>query len=174
VSGFDRINGVASDPDEYVGSGGAKGEISSVLHVNTTTAGTAANTDETDLWSYTLPGGTLSQDGRGVRVTVFGSVGANVNAKTMRLYFGGTLLASGVNSQSGTIWRFQADVIRTSASAQVANAILFVGELSAMDNALSAPSETISGAVTIRMSGQNGTAAANDIVFRGAIVEALN
>lgn len=174
MSGFDRINGVPSDPDEYVGSGGAKGEISSVLHVNTTQAGTAADTNETDLWSYTMPAGTLNANGKGVRVTIFGTYGANANTKTVRGYFGGTLVADiGAAAFNNSGWKLVMDVIRTGASAQVGFGA-GLAPATTVATRLATPAGDTTTALEIKTTGQNGTAAANDVVFRGAIVEALN
>lgn len=174
MSGFDRINGVPSDPDEYVGSGGAKGEISSVLHVNTTQTGTAADTNETTLWSYSLPANTLSANGRVLRIRVWGSTAANTNNKTIQLKFGATTLrSSGTVASNGEVWRFDALVVRTGAATQIA-LTEFVRATTFLNPASAGPTDDTAGAIAIVLTGTNGTESANDIVFRAAIVEALN
>jgi hypothetical protein len=153
--------------------------LGGVLTVNTTQTATAANTTETDLWTYSLPANALSADGKGVRITVFGTTAATANTKNIRLYFGSTVLESGgALALNGNAWRVVAEVYRTGASAQLASALATVsindGSTGTARTRLTTPAETLSGAITIKVTGQNGTAAANDIVFRGAIVEALN
>lgn len=176
MSGFDRINGVASDPDEYVGSGGAKGEISSVLHVNTTLAGTAADTNETDLWSYTLPANTLSANGKALRITASGSCAANGNTKTVRFYFGASSITvnNATAAPNGVDWFAEVLVIRTGAGAQRATGTRFVSTVTQSAFSTLAPTENETANIVIKVTGQNGTAAADDILFRCAVVEALN
>lgn len=175
MGGFDRINGVPSDPDEYVGSGGAKGEISSVLHVNTTQNGTAADTNETDLWTYTLPANTLNADGKAIRITAWGTTGATANNKTIRLKFGaGTPRTHGPTAANNVGWVITVIVVRTGASTQLSTGTGIFSEVSPGTQVVGSLAEDTATAITIKVTGQNGTAAADDIVFRGAIVESLN
>lgn len=161
--------GAASMP---VGSGGATAAVSGVLSVNTTQAGTGADTNETDLWTYTLPANTLTRNGDAVRITAWGSLGADANTKTGRLYFGSTVISTLSTTNNAGIWRFDAVIVRTSATAQLSDALVSAG--TALGTAtVTTPSEALSGAVVIKVTGQNGSAVANDVVFRGAIVEAL-
>lgn len=177
MGGFDRINGVASDPDEYVGSGGAKGEISSVLHINTTQAGTPASTDETTLATYSLPANTLNADNRGLRIIAFGTVANNANNKTIRLKFGTTTLATIGPGAFGSVtrrWVCTAHVIRTGASTEIGYAKTEVSADQVNENTLTTPSDSTAAAISIAVTGENGTASENDVVFRCLIVEALN
>lgn len=140
---------------------------------STTQAGTIANTTETDLYSWTLPGGTLDADGKAIRLLAFGSVAANANAKTIKLYFGAsTLQVYNAGTGNNLAWLIEATVIRTGAATQLAIGKLLIGGTHT-NNVLASPTETLSGNVVIRVTGTNGTASANDIVFRGAKPECV-
>lgn len=153
------------------GSGTATYVPQGPLTVNTTSTQTGADTNETDLWSYTLPANTLNTNGMGVRVTAWGSFATNGNTKTIRPYFAGSNLGGQGTTASNQGWRMQWVVIRTGASTQVAYVVNLVGGVSS--NVAPAPAATGNTAtdLVIKATGQNGTASAGDIVFRGAIVE---
>ena len=57
-----------------------------------TPAGTPANTNETTLQTFTLPANTLDAPGRCLKIRAWGTFGANANGKTVRLYFGVSIL----------------------------------------------------------------------------------
>jgi hypothetical protein len=148
--------------------------LGGVLTVSTTQAGTTAVTTEEDLWTYSLPANTLSANGKSLRITVWGTTAANANTKNVRAYFGGTEVAAGQSTTSGANWRIDVVLHRTGASAEISNGLtIFGGAVAGNQSDASLTSDT-TGAIPIKVTGQNGTAAANDIVFRGAIVEALN
>lgn len=158
-----------------VGTGTATAKVSGVLTVSTTQAGTGANTDETDLWSYSLPANTLNVNGKGVRVSVSVVYAANANTKTAKLYFGShvvtlTPTTTAANNISGY---HIINVIRTGASAQIRFGIGTIGT-APQAVSMQTPAEDTTAAITIKVTGQNGSAVANDIVFRGAIVEVIN
>lgn len=149
----------------------AGGTVPSVLHKSVTSASTGANTDETTLWSYSLPAGTLASDGQAVRITVFGETASNTNTKTVTLKFGATTLGARTTTTSGATWQAVATVMRSGATAQVATAQSHI--TSGIVQNTTAPAETLANAVTIALTGTNGTASDGDITFKGAIVEFL-
>jgi hypothetical protein len=173
-----RINGVSMLPastEIYAGTGTAEGGISSVLTVSTTSAQTTAVTTEETLWTYSLPANTLSADWYVVRVTAIGTTAANANTKRIRLYFGGTLIAdtSARASNNGT-WKVRGEIFRITASSQGAVGENFItGGFGADVNTYAAPASDTTAAITIKVTGQNGTASAGDIVLRGVLVEFL-
>jgi hypothetical protein len=121
-----------------------------------------------------MPANTLNANGKGVRVTVWGNTGANANSKTFKCYFGATSGTFGPGAYNTQGFVFQFVIVRTGASAQL---MYMNGAVSASSPGIAAslaPAEDTSGAVIIKFTGTNGTASANDIVFRGAIVELLN
>lgn len=130
-----------------------------VLETNVTPVGTGADTTEDNLMTYSLPANTLSTNGMGVRVTALG-VGVNTaDATTVRAYFGSTLLgtlvltASQVNS-----WRAEFEVFRTGAATQVTGCtITNGGTAQASQTTANTASATLSGAVTIKLTGQRAS-----------------
>jgi hypothetical protein len=170
-----RINGVSMLPastEIYAGTGTAEGGISSVLTVSTTSAQTGANTTETDLWTYSLPANTLSADNYGVRITAYLSTGANANAKAINLKFGSTNVVAENSAFNNVNLKLVAEVYRTGASAQLAFGNRGGGNDS-FKLTYTTPAEATTGAITIKVTGQNAVAAAGDVVFRGAVVEFL-
>jgi hypothetical protein len=156
-----------------VGTGTATAAPNGTLTTSTTTAQTAADTVETTLWTYSLPANTLSANGKGVRIVAWGTTGATANGKTIKLYFGGTTLVTAGNALNNGQWKVNGLVLRSGAATQVGTADLVFGGWAGAAATATAPAETLSGAVTIRVTGTNGTAAAGDIVFKGAVVEAV-
>jgi hypothetical protein len=61
-----------------VGSGTTTALVGGTLFTSTTAAATTGTAEET-LMSYTMPANTLAVNGRGVRITAWGSTAANVN-----------------------------------------------------------------------------------------------
>jgi hypothetical protein len=147
---------------------------SGVLTVNTTAVGTNADTNEKDLWSYTLPANTLNANGKALRIRVILTTAANANNKTCTLYFGATTLKlHGPLASNAQTWLFEAIVYRTGASAELATT---QGHVAAtlMTTVTNTPAADTTAGIVIRVTGTNGTAVANDILFRSAIVELLN
>lgn len=140
-----------------------------VITVNTTAASNGT-TVETDLMTYSLAAGALSANGKGVRISAGGAYAATANTKTIKIYFGSTVVATGGTSTSGGAWTITAVVWRTGAATQVANGQLTttVGPF----NTDSAPTETLSGAITLKITGQSN-AASSDVTAKMFWVEAL-
>lgn len=160
-------------PVAPAGSGGASVGLGGVLTVSTTSAQTTAVTTEETLWTYSLPANTLSANGYGLRITVAGKNGATANQKTVRFYFG-SFVANIETSNTGNnnYWYGVFDVVRSGAAAQQVSA-----GTTSVGNSVGAPAfslpgtEDLTAAVTISITGQNGTASAGDIVFSFARVD---
>jgi len=160
------------------GTGTETAEVCGKIEVSTTSAATIANTIETDLWTWTAPANTMSANGRGLRFTAYGTLGATATAKTIRMYQGGSVISftTGTTAASAGHWRLTADVIRSGASAQVISGfgIMGPGDGSVVLNTRSVylgGSHDTTATIAYKVTGQNGTANANDIVFMGALVE---
>lgn len=141
--------------------------------------GTIADTNETVLWTYTLPANSLNANGTKIRIRAWGACAANANNKTMRLYFGATVLnLSGTAAFNNNTFQYDAIVIRTGAATQVA---LAVGDTATAGAGLAgtnlgnhiqtAPTEDTTAAIVVKVTGQNAVASANDILLKGAVVE---
>ena len=110
---------------------------------------------EDDLITYSLPSSTLVTDGQAVRITAWGVTANNANAKTLKLYFGAMMAGSvALDTSSASNWMVQALVIRTGAATQAAlryygtHGTTFKGT-----GGTTTPTETLSGAVTIKCTG---------------------
>lgn len=159
-------------PTIPAGSSGTVAGLGGVLTVSTTEAQTTAVTTEETLWTYSLPANTLSANNYGLRITTFGAYAANGNTKTVKVYLGATVIASGSSTDNNVQWRYNGEIFRTGASAQLVNMVRLVASTTVQSGVVSAAIDTTA-AITIKVTGQNGTASAGDIVFRGAVVEFL-
>lgn len=133
--------------------------------------GDASNvgTAETVLRSYTLPAAKLAATGDTVRVRATGVTAANANVKTLKLHFGATVVATYGVMGNNVNWIAEAEISRTGAATQIA--------WGGIDNATSgaiqtttAPTETLSGTVVIKATGQSDTAS-GDLTLKNFSVE---
>lgn len=147
----------------YIPGGVINSQFTAVSNVSTT---------ETDLLTYSLPANSLSANGKGVRVTAWGSLAANANTKSYKLYFGATAVNSHSTTVSGGGWVAQYLLVRTGAATQIAYELTSQVGTGQQGGSNASPTETLSGAVTIKVTGQSGTAS-NDITALGMMVEAL-
>ena len=149
------------------------------LSVNTTQVGTGADTTEDNLMTYTLPANTLSANGKGVRVTAFGTGVSTADVTTLRSYFGAGAVSDYVLTASqGNIWRLTFDILRTGAATQVSSSLLTISPFSGGTNTtvhqIGGPAETMSGAIVIKLTGQRAsTSSANSIVQLAMVVELI-
>ena len=137
---------------------------------------------ETDLCpAYSMPGGTMAVNTI-IRITAFGTTAANGNTKTVRLRFGGTEIGRPINNVAANNASWAVNVcyvIGTGAATQNAwvrtsqNTTNALGTNENANNLFnSSPTETLSGVISIRITGQ-GTVS-NDVLLKGFIVEILN
>ncbi len=146
--------------------------VGGLLNAQTGSVGTAANTAETTLQQYTMPANTLSAAGQSLRITCWGTTGANGNTKTIKLYFGASVISSGAITTTSKSWRYELIVMRTAAATQ---AVSGSGQSDATPVALyaNAGTDALTSGVLIKCTGTNGTASANDIVATGMITEVI-
>ena len=145
-----------------------------LINIDTDAVGTDAGTDEKDLITFSLPANSLNANGKVVRITAWGSVAANGNTKTIKMDFGATTITQiGPAAISGLDWKIEGLVIRTGETTQDAIATEML-DVTAQDTTITIPTEDETGAVIIKITGENGTAAANDIVAKGMMIEFLN
>ncbi len=135
------------------------------------TQGTTAVTSEEDLNSIVVPAHVLNGNFVAFDVEVFGSFANNTNTKTARLKIGSTTLISNdvTTAPQDLKWIMKARIYRTGVSAQKA-----VGEMLVGANPQTVTYQTLTftetAAQTVKVTGQNGTASANDVVCEGLIV----
>ncbi len=80
-------------------------------------ASTPSNTTETDLTTYTIPGGTFSANGDEVYAHYVGEYGATGNNKTIQVYFDGTsIFDSGAMAANAQGWRVEVHLVRVTST----------------------------------------------------------
>ena len=156
-----------------MGTGSGNATMVGVANVNTTAVGNVGvGTD--DLITYAHPANSLSANGKGVRITAWGTGANNANAKTVTLNYGGTILVTqALTASQVDTWHIDAMVIRTGAATQEAVATLRQGgTVTLIAVTQSNPAETLTGAITIKCTG--AATSDNDIVQEGLVVEMIN
>lgn len=144
----------------------------SFLHINTTSTGTSTGTSEQDLMTYAMPAHTLNQNAKGLRIRAYGVTGATANNKTMKLYFGSVSIATPAAATNAKGWALEMEVYRTGVSAQVVVATGIV-DVTPVTPSVTTATATETSAITIKVTGTDGTSAANDIVAKALIVEMM-
>ena len=145
-----------------------------VLHVSTTSQATTGTSEEV-LATYTLPANTLSANGKAIKITAWGGTATNGNSKSASVRFGGisgTIVASWSSALSNGEWIISTTIVRTGAATQLSVAMGSYGS-TAMSTRGTAPTQTLSNAVDIVVTGTTATSA-GDVTFKGLLVEALN
>lgn len=146
-------------------------------HATGTDASNGAIT-ESDLRTYSLPASRLADAGSFLKLRAWGitSTASTAATRRIRAYFGATAIAdTGAISLVGGVWSLEAVVIRESASAQAAigTAHFSTGGVSAgssLSIILTAPAETLTAAVTVKVTGLC-TATTGVITQHGFVVE---
>lgn len=149
-------------------AGGAlttKVSVGGTLNTSTTQTGNTAST-ETDLYSFSVPASTLLTNGNALHLECGGTFAGSANTdKRLRVKYGATTLydSGALAITSAASWTLLANVLRTGAATQKGSAA-FNSSSSVLTASAgySAAAETLSGAVTIKITGQ-GTGA-SDVV----------
>ena len=156
------------------GLGAGQHRTQGLIAANTVSTGNGADQTEDILQSFVLPANSLSANGKGVRVRAWGTTAANADNKQVKLYFGASVLASGVAAANNVAWNLEIVVLRTAAGAQ---SVIGGGNFNAasVSPAYTSGTDDETTALTIKCTGQDSTASsANAIVCKGMIVEFLN
>jgi hypothetical protein len=178
---FVRVNGTTVGP--LIDTGGGGGGSSGLLFSITADAGNANDTTEDTIASYTMPGGTLANDGDSLEITATVELANNNHSKAFRVRFG----SSNFGGVSGNVvpvannrFVFKYLITRRSASSQQETTwgMNYQGStptLSTSSSFLSFTSaaEALGSNVTIIATGQTGTAAANDVVLKQFTIRKL-
>lgn len=157
------------------GTGTAEPVMVGTISVNTTAVGNVgAGTD--DLMTYSLPANSLSANGKGVRVTVWGTGANNANGKTLTFLFGSYSRQLPTRASIAMAWRAEFIIIRSASSTQIISGVSVDGTANAatIDREIfdATATETDTGAITIKCTG--AATADNDIVQKGMIVEFIS
>lgn len=149
--------------------------VGGLLNAQTGSVGTTAVTTEETLLSYTMPANTLSTAGQAIRVTCGWTTGATANNKTVKLYFGASVITTPAQAANAQTGRLELIVMRTGAATQkvFGSGMAGTGSLTPVAEYYNAGTDALTAGVLIKCTGTNGTAAANDIVANGLITELI-
>lgn len=136
------------------------------LHSDTTTVGNVG-TGEDNLMTYTIAANSLDLNQQSITGRASGTIANSINAKRLRFKFGSTTCmdtgAAGFPISTAISWTLQFEIIRTGATTQKCNANLSTNNASlASYVGYATPAETLSGAVTLKLTGE--ATSNNDVV----------
>lgn len=149
---------------------GSLTKLAGNLSVSVSQIGSSATNTTQTLKSYTLPADTLNADGRGVKITAWGTFAGNAAPKTMQLNFGGASINAGSVTQSGSTWLFEGYVYRSAANTQ---RILFKQNVGGVVVVPKSTSDTSvdTGTISISVQGLDASATQSNILCNGLVVE---
>lgn len=132
--------------------------LTSTQQVDTTTVGNVG-IGEDDLITYSVPANTLATNGDYISFRCSGTIANSINAKRLRVKFGATTImdtgAAGFPISTAIQWVLEGEIIRTGAATQKCNASLSTNNASlATYVGYSTAAETLSGAVTVKLTGE--------------------
>jgi hypothetical protein len=168
-SGTHKQDGVGIGASTAVAEGVGKAN-SDVAAVGNITTG------EDNLITYSLPANALNKNNAGVRITNWGIVASNANAKTLKVYFGTQVVLTRVfGVGANDLWKVVTEVFRTGSGTQK-----WISLLTSWSSDLGSPiqrlesgtaAEADDSAIMIKCTGE--AVATDDIVQEGQLVENL-
>jgi hypothetical protein len=173
-----RITGSGNDgADGAAGAAGAAGGSVLPLYEDRADHATTGTSEET-LDSFSVPAGTLANDGDYLRVKGRCIVAGNANSKTLSLKFGATTVATLAVASNGESWDFEAVIRRSGAATQVASGRVVKGTTSAFSTANgqfdeATPAETLSGAVTLAVDATTPTSSGDLTLKEWSVVKVV-
>lgn len=171
--GLYQNQGTVASPAWGIISGGILVNSALSKQFSVAGAGNGADTTEDTLFTYSLPANALANVGNGVEILAWGSVAATSATKTVKVYFGTTVVQSVAytTTQTGN-WFVDMQVFKQAASVQLA--ITTVDSLGATTTRtignVTNGSETDTAAITIKVTGQSSVATANLVLCNGFTV----
>lgn len=102
---------------EAMGSTSNAASIGGTVNVCSGTVGNVGTGEDT-LCSYTLPASSITATGRGIKYESWGTIANNGNAKTLKIYFGVSMITVTMPTSIEANWVSTARVVRTGTSAQ--------------------------------------------------------
>lgn len=143
-----------------------------MLNVDTAEVGNVG-VGEDDLITYTLPANTLSAAGIGIRITAWGTGANNAATKTLKTYFGSTVVATdSLTASQVDNWKVVATVWSTGTDTQdYESEFLQSGTVSQIILEEGTAAEDDGATITIKCTGE--ATSDNDIVQKGLTVELL-
>lgn len=135
-------------------------KVGGKLTTNTTAVGNVG-TGEDNLMTYSVPANTLATNGDTIRFYASGTIANTAGAKTIRAYFGSTKLGdtgTAITVNNAHHWTAWGEIIRTGATTQDCHITIIAydaaGGTLAPAIQFSTAAETLSGAVTLKFTGE--------------------
>lgn len=126
-----------------------------------------SGTGEDDLMSYTLPDDNLGKT-EGLRITAFGQKGGSAGNKTIKFYFGSTVIAFHAAANNTNDWRFVAEILNyRDDTDQYISWVGYDGS-TVTQGYDQAAEDTTGGDITIKFTGECADAA--DTVYQNALI----
>jgi hypothetical protein len=144
------------------------------IYGTTAIQATAGGTAEQTLATYALPANALDAAGRRLRIRVAFHCATNSNNKTMKLYFGSSVITTPTAATSNKNAVLEMDIVKTGASTQIVWAKGIVDTTSVTPYVNASSAETDTAAITLKATGTDGTDSAGDIVLDDFSVEYMN
>lgn len=154
--------------------GASDATVGGWLYTNTTAVGNVGAGEDT-LMTYPLVANVLSANGKAVRVSFSGIAAANANTKTAKFFFGATSITLYSGAAADFRWAGVATIYRTGAATQYISIRMNLDDSSSFQGRAyeTTAAETLSGAVTIKLTGQSGSSATDDVVQKSMMVEVV-
>lgn len=144
------------------------------LKVNVTSLGNGADQTEDVIATYSIPANTLGANyAQGIEIEAWGTFGATGDNKQVKLYFGGTSIATGVVTSNAKNWFLKLKIFRTGTNAQV---VVGEGQIDTTNitPTVTTATETETAAIVAKATGQETTAStANQIISKLFVVRAV-
>lgn len=176
INGNTRIRVGGSVLSLIMGTGTGFSTAPGTANVDTAQVANSTTT-ETTLSTYTLLANSLSANGKGIFYYHWGTINGTAGTKTIRGYFGATVVISrAISATSAGDYLMAVRVFRTGATAQIAVGIVWMNDTLSADfgtPTVSTPAETLSGNVTIKVTGQNSANNAG-LVGKGMDIGMIN
>ena len=143
------------------------------IYTTIATAATTTATTELVLGTYSLPANALDTTGRRLRIRAVFHAATNGNNKTMKLYFGASVISTGVVTTSNANIVLSLQVVKSGSSTQIVTGEGIV-DTTPITPYVNAGTDTDTSAIVIKATGQDGSASAGDIVLEDLFVEYMN
>jgi len=145
--------------------------VTGVLYKDGSSSATGAGTSEQVLKTFSIPANYLAV-GNIVRLRAWGSTGANANNKTMKLYFGASVITTPTAATNNKNWFLDMTVIVTAAATQSVAGTGIV-DTTSVTPYFNAGTDDTTAAIVAKVSGTDGTDSAGDIACKGFTIEIL-
>ena len=169
------LQNIGASSDFVAGSGADRNGLWGVMYKSITAVGNITSGTD-DLMSYSMLANSMAVNANVIRVTVAGTTAGNGNTKTIIFQFGGTSLTINptTTAPNGSYWYLQAYVYRTGAATQYLTYQAFVNATMEANSGNTTPAEDTTGAIVIKVTGNSGSSATDDVVQRMMLIEYAN